>query len=44
MAVGEFCEEAFDALSHEHDVGVKWKLKHWCRSSLRRTLEYLWAA
>jgi len=27
------------ALSHEHDVGVKWKVKRWCRSSHWRTFD-----
>src|SRR5665647_815575 len=32
------------ALSHEHDVGVKWKVKRGLRSSQARTLACLWAA
>jgi hypothetical protein len=41
---GEFCEEDFAALSHEHDVGVKWNVKRSCRLSHRRALGCLWAA
>jgi len=32
------------ALSHEQDVGVKWKVKRGWRSSHARTLACLWAA
>src|SRR4029077_8130527 len=32
------------ALIQEHEVGVKWKTKHSCRSSQARTLGCLWAA
>ena len=32
------------ALSQEHEVGVKWKVKRSCRSSQGRTLGCLWAA
>ena len=37
-AVGQLGEEASTALSQEHDVGVKWKVKRGCRSSHSRTL------
>ena len=30
------------ALSHEHEVGVKWKTKRGCRASQRSTLGCLW--
>jgi hypothetical protein len=32
------------ALSHEQEVGVKWKVKRGCRSSYCRTFGCLWAA
>jgi hypothetical protein len=32
------------ALSQEHEVGVKWKVKRWWRSNQARTLGCLWAA
>jgi hypothetical protein len=35
---GRLCEEAFTALTHEHEVGVKWNVKRLCRSSQSRTL------
>ena len=31
--LGKFGEEPSTALSHEHEVGVKWKAKRGCRSS-----------
>jgi hypothetical protein len=32
------------ALTQEHEVGVKWKMKRSCRSSQARTFRCLWAA
>jgi hypothetical protein len=32
------------ALSHEHEVGVTWKVKRGCRSSYRRSFGCSWAA
>ena len=32
------------ALSHEHEVGVKWNTQRSCRSSHLRTFGCLWAA
>ena len=37
-------KKASTALSQEHEVGVKWKVKRWWRSSQARTLGCLWAA
>ena len=39
-----FAKKPSTALSHEHDVGVKWNVKRSCRLSHRRTLGCLWAA
>ena len=37
-------EKASTALSHEPEVGVKWKVQRGCRASQARTLGCLWAA
>src|SRR3977135_4464311 len=39
-----FAKKPSTALSHEHEVGVKWNVKRSCRLSHRRTLGCLWAA
>ena len=41
---GEFAKNPLTALSHEQDVGVKWKVKRSWRESHWRTFGCLWAA
>ena len=43
-AVGELGEEALDGIQPRGEVGVKWKVQRWCRSSQARTLGCLCVA
>jgi hypothetical protein len=44
LPLSEFAKKPSTALSHEHEVGVKWKMKREWRSSHCRTFGCLWAA
>jgi hypothetical protein len=41
---GQLGEEALTAVSHDAEVGVKWKTHHGCFSNKERTFGCLWVA